>query len=66
MSALPGARRPATKGTLGEGSGVTKHTADLRGQGPAPLAGTGVIQFGIFCCAITMVIVLAVAFSAAH
>lgn len=66
MSALPEGRRPATKGTLGEGSGVTKHTADLRSQGPALLGGTGVIQFGIFCCAVTMVIVLAVALSAAQ
>ena len=47
-----------------KGSGVTKLAASQRGDNPAPLAGSGVIQFGIFCCAVTMVIVLAVALAA--
>jgi hypothetical protein len=47
-----------------KGSGVSKRTANPHDDRPAPLAGAGVIQFGIFCCAVTMVIVLAVAVAA--
>jgi hypothetical protein len=44
-----------------EGSDVTKHTTNAQADRPQLFASTGVIQFGIFCCAVTMVIVLAVA-----
>ena len=47
-----------------KGSGVSKRTANPHDDRPAPLASAGVIQFGIFCCAVTMVIVLAVAVAA--
>ena len=43
---------------LGKRSGVDKHIAHAHGD------RTGIIQFGIFCCAVTMVIVLAVALTA--
>ena len=49
---------------LGKRSGVDKHSAHAHGDRPAPVAGTAIIQFGIFCCAISMAIVLAVAFLA--
>jgi hypothetical protein len=44
-----------------EGSGVTRHIANAQTDRPQPFASAGVIQFGILCCAVTMVIVLAVA-----
>jgi hypothetical protein len=47
-----------------KGSGVDKRSADPHDNGPAPLADDSIIRFGIFCCAVTMVIVLAVAFAA--
>jgi hypothetical protein len=40
---------------------VTKHTANAQTDRPQHFASAGIIQFGIFCCAVTMVIVLAVA-----
>jgi hypothetical protein len=62
--ALPDAGRSGTTRMLGKRSGVDKQSADARGDRPAPIAGTAIIQFGIFCCAISMAIVLAVAFVA--
>ena len=47
-----------------EGDGVDKGAAHPHDEAPAPLPGDSVIQFAIFCCAVTMVIVLAVAFFA--
>ena len=47
-----------------ESSGVSKHTAKPRDYHLQPFASAGIIQFGIFCCAVTMVIVLAVAIAA--
>jgi hypothetical protein len=47
-----------------EGTGVTKHMANAHGSRPQFFDSAGVIQFGIFCCAVTMVIVLAVAIAA--
>ena len=46
---------------LGKRSGVDKHIAHAHDGRPAPFASTAIIQFGILCCAVTMVIVLAVA-----
>ena len=40
---------------------MTKHMANLQTDRPQLFATAGIIQFGIFCCAVTMVIVLAVA-----
>ena len=64
MRALPARRRSETTNGEREGSGVSKHTANAQTDRPPLLAGTGVIQFGIFCCAVTMAIVLAVAIAA--
>lgn len=47
-----------------KGSGVDKPAADPHDDGPAPFANAAIIQFGIFCCAVTMVIVFAVAVAA--
>ena len=47
-----------------ERGGVSKHTAKPRDDHLQPFASAGIIQFGIFCCAVTMVIVLAVAIAA--
>ena len=47
-----------------EGDGVDKGAAKPHDDSPALLAGDTIVQFGIFCCAVTMVIVLAVAFLA--
>ncbi len=44
-----------------EGSGVDRHSADPLDDDPAPLPDDAILQFGIFCCVVTMVIVLAVA-----
>ena len=46
-----------------KGSGVER-PADAHDDRPAPLAEDAILQFGIFCCVVTMVIVLAVAFAA--
>ena len=46
---------------LGKRSGVGKQTAYPHDNRLAPIASTAIIQFGILCCAVTMVIVLAVA-----
>lgn len=64
MRALPPRRRSETTSMEREGSGVTKHTANAHDPRSQLFASTGVIQFGIFCCAVTMVIVLAVAIAA--
>ena len=47
-----------------EGSGVDKEAVDPPDANPVPFADDSIIQFGIFCCAVTMVIVLAVAVAA--
>jgi hypothetical protein len=44
-----------------EGDGVDKRAAEPHDDGPTLLACDKIVQFGIFCCAVTMVIVLAVA-----
>ena len=43
------------------GKGMQGPRHESRNEVSLPFAGAPVIQFGIFCCAITMVIVLAVA-----
>jgi hypothetical protein len=45
----------------GGGDGVERQAAARQDEVPGPFTAAPVIQFGIFCCAITMVIVLAVA-----
>ena len=47
-----------------KGSGVERQSADPHHDRPAPLAEDAILQFGIFCCVVTMVIVLAVAVAA--
>jgi hypothetical protein len=47
-----------------EGAVVNRRTAHPQRYGPDPFARPGIIQFGIVCCALTMVIVLAVAIAA--
>ena len=64
MRALPARRRSGTTSTEREGRGVSKHTAHPHDTRPLFFASAGVIQFGILCCAVTMVIVLAVAIAA--
>jgi hypothetical protein len=49
---------------LNKVSGVDKIPAEARDDGTLPFAGYGIIRFGIVCCAVTMVIVLAVAVAA--
>jgi len=44
-----------------EGDGVDKGAAKPHGHDPALVAGDTIVQFAIFCCAVTLVIVLAVA-----
>ena len=43
------------------GNGVDKHAARPHDDAPPLFSGDAIIQFGIFCCAVTMAIVLAVA-----
>jgi hypothetical protein len=64
MRGLPARHRSGTTSLERKESGVTKHTADAHTGRPQLFASAGVIQFGIFCCAVTMVIVLAVALAA--
>ncbi len=47
-----------------EGSDVDKQSADPRDEGLALLGEDAIIRFGIFCCAVTMIVVLAVALAA--
>jgi len=44
--------------------GVNQKPVDTHNESDAPWAGDYIIQVGIFCCAIAMVIVLAVAVAA--
>lgn len=46
---------------LGKRGGVAKHTAYPQDNGPASVSSTSIIQFGILCCAVAMVIVLTIA-----
>ncbi len=48
-----------------ERNGVDKGAAEPHAESPAPLAGDSIVQFAIFCCAVTLVIVFAVALLAA-
>jgi hypothetical protein len=64
MRALPAQRRSGRSSLEREGSGVSKRTPNPRDDHLQPFASAGIIQFGIFCCAVTMVIVLAVAIAA--
>jgi hypothetical protein len=48
-----------------KGSGVDKRSANPHDNSPAPLRDDSILQFGILCCVVTMVIVLAVAVAAA-
>jgi hypothetical protein len=49
-----------------EGNGVKKEATAVNPHDTAPhlLDGDAIIQFGIFCCVVTMAIVFAVAFLA--
>ena len=47
-----------------EERGVNESSAPPRENSSRSIAGHSVIQFGIFCCAVTMVIALAVALAA--
>jgi hypothetical protein len=44
--------------------GVNEKPAGTHNESDAPWAGDSIIQVGIFCCAVAMVIVLAVAVAA--
>ena len=46
---------------LGKRDGVGKHTVYPQDNSLAPSASTSIIQFGILCCAVAMVIVFTVA-----
>ena len=46
---------------LGKRNGVGKQMAHPQDNSLAPFASTTIIQFGILCCAIAMVVVLTVA-----
>jgi hypothetical protein len=46
---------------LGKRSGVAKHTAYPQDSTPPPVSSTSIIQFGILCCAVALVIVLTIA-----
>jgi hypothetical protein len=61
MRELPRHGRSETTDESREGGSVTKQTASAADRIPQFFEGGGIIHFGIFCCAVTMVIVLAVA-----
>ena len=44
-----------------KGNGVEKQAVSPHDNPPPMFSGDAVIQFGIFCCAVTLVIVLGVA-----
>jgi NADH:ubiquinone oxidoreductase subunit B-like Fe-S oxidoreductase len=46
---------------LGKRDSVGKQTAYPRDNGLAPSASVWIIQFGILCCAVAMVVVLTIA-----
>jgi hypothetical protein len=47
-----------------KGSDVDKQSADGRDDAATPLDNVAIIQFGILCCAVTIMIVFAVAIAA--
>ena len=58
------ARLIGARGMQERESGVEKQSAALPDDVRPPMSEDRIIQFGIFCCAVTMVIVLAVGLAA--